>query len=305
MTSAVFVSGADRAPARSWGVLGVPSSVAAHWPGLEKSPGALRSAGLVEVLRAAGVAVRDFGDQPVARWVALRRPDRPNNADGVRELLLHARARIAEILQAGARPLVVGGECTLAIATVSAFATAGQDVGLIYVDGGQDLAIPVDHADEPILDSMGVAHMLDLPGTDDAIAGIGPRRPLLRPDDVVFLGFTDDEEDLHGQVESVRIPGSIVSADPAAAAHRALAALSHDHVVIHIDVDVLDFFQMPAADIPTYGRGLSVPDLTALLRVLLQDPRCAGALLVEYNPDHDPERVAANGLIGILASALT
>jgi hypothetical protein len=35
-----------------------------------------------------------------------------------------------------------------------------DDVGLLYVDGGQDLMIPTDHPEEPILDAMGVAHML-------------------------------------------------------------------------------------------------------------------------------------------------
>ncbi|MCR2816881.1 arginase family protein [Microbacterium jiangjiandongii] len=304
MTSRVLVSEANRERNRPWSVLGVPSSAAAHWAGLDKGPGALRSAGLMEALHRGPVAVRDCGDQPEALWAPLRQADRPNNADAVLEVLVNARTRIVELLEEGARPLIIGGECTLAIAMVSAFVTAGRDVGMIWVDGGQDLAIPADHPDEPILDSMGVAHMLDLPGTDDAIAGIGPRRPLLRDSDVVFLGFTDDEEDVHGQVGSVRIPGSIVSADPAAAARRAIAGLSNDHVVVHIDVDVLDFLQVPAADVPSYGRGLSLRDLTELLRVLLQEPRCAGALLVEYNPDHDPERVAAKALVSMLQATL-
>ena len=48
------------------------------------------------------------------------------------------------------------------------------EVGLIYVDGGQHLMIPVDHPHEPILDAMVVAHMLDLPGCVPELAGIGP-----------------------------------------------------------------------------------------------------------------------------------
>ena len=32
------------------GLIGVPSSAGAHWPGQEKAPGALREAGLVERL---------------------------------------------------------------------------------------------------------------------------------------------------------------------------------------------------------------------------------------------------------------
>ena len=46
-------------------------------------------------------------------------------------------------------------------------------------------------------------------------------------------------------MHSERIPASVVSADPEAAASRALGALSAASIVIHIDVDVLDFLQYP------------------------------------------------------------
>jgi len=293
-----------RTAPQPWGVLGVPSSVAAHWPGIEKGPAALRRAGLIEELRKGAAPVHDFGDLAVAAWASARLGGRPNNADGVRDVLVAARGRIADVLRTGARPFVVGGECTLAMAMVSAFAAIGEDVGLVYVDGGQDLAIPADHPEEPILDSMGVAHLLDLPGTDAAVAAIGPRRPLLTDSDVVFLGYSEPEEDLHHQVGSVRIPAAEASAEPEAAARRALAALEHDRVVVHVDVDVLDFLEVPAADIAVYGRGLALTTLTRLLRVLLRDPRCAGALLVEYNPDHDPEGRAGRDLVQMLGDTL-
>jgi arginase family protein len=51
-----------------FGLLGVPFSAAAHGPGQEKAPAALRRAGLPERLAAAGVRVADYGDLPVVRW---------------------------------------------------------------------------------------------------------------------------------------------------------------------------------------------------------------------------------------------
>ena len=294
-------SAGERAGASSpWGIVGAPSSAAAHWAGIEKAPAALRAAGLVDALSDGSAAVMDFGDQQVARWTARRTGNGANNVDAVRAVLDETRQRIVDVLRENIRPFVIGGECTLAVAMVSAFAECGRDVGVVYVDGGQDLMTPDDNRDEPILDGMGVAHMLDLPGTEDAISGIGPRRPLLRDSDIVFLGYADEEEDIHDVVHSERIPASVVSADPEAAASRALAALSAASIVIHIDVDVLDFLQVPAADIPTYGRGLSIEDLTALLRILFADPRCAGVLLVEYNPDHDPLGLAAAQLVEMM-----
>jgi arginase len=45
----------------SLGLLGVPSSSAAHWPGQEKAPGALRAAGLTALLAETGHRVIDHG----------------------------------------------------------------------------------------------------------------------------------------------------------------------------------------------------------------------------------------------------
>jgi arginase len=130
----------------------------------------------------------------------------------------------------------------------------------MYVDGGQDLMIPTDHPDEPILDGMGVAHLLDLPGTVEQIAALGPQRPLLRAGQVCFFGYGDEEEDIHGLAPGPRYPAGVVAAAPEHQAQLALADLSRacEEFVVHVDVDVLDFFTIPAADVPQYGRGLDL-----------------------------------------------
>jgi arginase len=188
--------------------------VAAHWPGIEQAPAAMRAAGLIDRLRAADPDVVDHGDRPVARWVADRTDDRPNAWRHVVEVLVDARTALGAVFDAGHRPLVLGGECTVAIALVAAAVERFDDVGLVYVDGGQDLMIPTDHPEEPILDAMGVAHILDLPGCVPDLAAVGARRPLLRPADVVFVGYGDEEEDVHGLVPSTRIRAPEVVVDP-------------------------------------------------------------------------------------------
>jgi len=285
------------------GLVGVPSSVAAHAPGLERAPAALRRAGLLDAL---GDLVVDHGDTSLARW--RHDPPRrgsPHDVERVAEVLQEARAAVGGVLAHGHRPLVLGGECTLILAVVAAFADTGRDVGLVYVDGGQDLQLPADHPDEPIADSMGVAHLLDLHGAHDALAGLGPRRPLLTADRLAFVGFSDDEEDVHGQVPSLRLPATTVVADPVAAAARAVATVrGTDGFVVHLDVDVLDFLLLPLADVPTYGRGLAPDDLAVLLRALVGSPGFAGLLVVEANPDRDDaEGTHLRTLVGLLAHA--
>jgi arginase len=175
---------------------------------------------------------------------------------------------------------------------------------LLYVDGGQDLMIPVDHPREPILDAMGVAHMLDLPGCVPELAGIGSRRPLLQPADVAFVGFVGDEEDVHGLVSAPRLPGTEVIANPVAAGRRALTALPHRHLVLHFDVDVVDALDLPLADIATYGTGVQLDHVAPLLGTLVADPRVVGMSIVEANPDHDPDGTSIRRLLAVIAGAL-
>src|SRR5262249_13916262 len=58
------VSGMSNGP-RKVGVIGVPTSAGAFAPGQEQAPAALREAGLVALLRDAGVEVSDYGDREV------------------------------------------------------------------------------------------------------------------------------------------------------------------------------------------------------------------------------------------------
>ncbi|MDC7121821.1 arginase family protein [Cellulomonas fimi] len=288
------------------GLLGVPSSAAAHAPGLERAPAALRAAGFVDALAAAGRDVVDHGDTSVARW-RHDAPARtvPHDVVRVADVLQEARAAVLGVLAAGHVPLVLGGECTVTLAVLAAAADAGRDLGVVYVDGGQDLHLPTDHPDEPIADSMGVAHALDLPGAHDTLAGLGPRRPLLTPDRLAFVGYADEEEDVHGLVPAARFPASVLVVDPVAVADRAVRVAGPDGFVVHLDVDVLDFLALPLADVPTYGRGLTPPVLGRLLRSLVRADGFAGLVVVEANPDRDDDAgTHLRTLVGLLADAL-
>jgi arginase len=292
---------------RKLGLLGVPSSAAAHWPGQEKAPAALREAGLLGLLDEVGLEVDDHGDRPVVRWRPHATQRQPHNVRRVVEVLSDARASIARILESGQVPLVVGGECTLAIALYSAAVARDEDIALLYFDGGQDVSNDPE-SPEAILDGLGVRHLLDLPGTDPALTGFGPRRPLLSPDRLCFFGFGDPEEDREGLVPSPRFPADAVRADPRAAAGEALQALEvrgAERFVVHFDVDVIDFYDLPVADVPLYNRGLTKDEAMAALSEFVAHPGFAGMTFAEFNPDHgEPDGSTARELAGALAGAL-
>ena len=49
---------------------------------------------------------------------------------------------------------------------------------------------------------------------------------------------------------------------------------------------MLDFFALPASDIPSFGRGLVPATLAAALGALVAAPGFSGMTFVEHNPDH-------------------
>jgi len=102
------------------------------------------------------------------------------------------------------------------------------------------------------------------------------------------------------------IPLADVAADPHAAAARALAALDHDHLLVHFDVDVVDFVDQPLSENTGLNIGLPFATARIVLDALLADPRVAALTVTEHNPFHgaaDGSTTAA--LADALAAALS
>lgn len=284
-----------------WSLIGVPTSAGAFVPGQERAPAALRAAGLVERLTAAGLDVVDTGDSPVWRW----RPDRANrsaqNLDAVAAQASATADRVADAVAAGSRTLVLGGDCTLALGVVSGHlratdrrSPAGR-LGLIYLDMHPDLNIPTSVPDGA-LDWMGMAHLLGEPGTLPELSEVGPRSPMLSSGDVVFLGYDRTQMSAHEQtrfdaIGLYGIPVADVRAHPAAAAGDALERLAElvDRILIHFDVDVIDFIDAPLSENDGRNVGLTLDQAFEALAALCEHSKLAGITITELNPDHGAE----------------
>jgi arginase len=215
-------------------------------------------------------------------------------------------------LLAGELPLVLGGDCTVGVGTVAGAVAAGRSPRLVYFDLHPDLNTPSSVPDGA-LDWTGVAHMLDVDGADARLAGAGPRRPLLADGDLVLLA-TGPRQCTAAERETIAaralepIDVDAVRADPDAAATRALrhATDGGRPFLVHFDVDVIDFADVPLSE--NTGRGIGLPFEAALaaLDVLAAHDALLGLTVTELNPHHgapdgaDVARLAAR-LVGALA----
>jgi arginase len=277
---------------RPLGVVGVPTSAGAFAPGQEQAPHALREAGLVEKLRRSGVDVRDHGDREVWRW----RPDRENrraqNLGKVVEIVQDTAQRVGDSIDEGEVTLVLGGDCTVGIGTVAAHVSTSERVGLVYFDSHADLNVP-ESVHAGALDWMGMAHMLGEQGAVPELVNGGPRAPLLDADQVVLFGWGPEQataferEVIERRGLSV-VPVDEVAADPEGAAARAreLAEDRWDRLLVHFDVDVIDFTDTPLSENWGRNEGLAYEATLRALDVLVASPRLAALTITELNPDH-------------------
>jgi len=288
-------------------VLGYPSSAGAYCVGVEQAPAALREAGLIGAIEAAGHRVNDAGDMPVRRW----RPDheRPlaqnleEETDALRELADAAHALLVQ----GGRLLVVGGSCTVALGLCAAVARSGRDSQLVYVDRHLDLNTPASTT-EGSLSWMGMAHALNLDGAAQELVELAGPHPLLRPDQLSYLGVelaatTAWEREQAEQLDLTVLTQAELVADPTRAADNARQALPAGPFLVHLDVDVLDFVKAPLAE-NVNGRN-SGPNLTELgmaLATLWRDPQCLGLSIGQLVPAHAASDPTS---LGRLIEALT
>ena len=273
-------------------MIGVPTSAGAFAPGQERAPRALREAGLLDALRAADVAVQDYGDREIWRW----RPDRENrraqNAAEVVEIVQDTARRVRGAIARDELTLVIGGDCTVGIGTVAGHVATGDRVGLVYFDSHADLNVP-ESVHEGALDWMGLAHMLGEPGAVTALSSAGPRTPLLEVEQVLLFGWgpeqaTSFEREVIERRAIEIVAVDEVAADPERAAVRARQSIEGrcDRVLVHFDVDVIDFTDVPLSENWGRNEGLSYEHTMRALTALLASRRLAGLTITELNPDH-------------------
>ncbi|MFI6449620.1 arginase family protein [Kitasatospora sp. NPDC050543] len=297
---------------RELALLGVPSCAGTHGPGQEKAPAALRAAGLLDRLAAAGVQVRDDGDLPVVPFRTDPEHRNRQNLDRVVAVARSVAERVGALLDDGALPLVVGGDCTITLGVVSAFVTRRPDIGLLYFDGDLDLSVP-ETTLSGILDAMVLSHVFGEGAPE--LHGLGPRVPLLPPEAVVAFGYDPVELDDTGRERLARHglrahPCTEITApgtDPVAVARTAWQSLAagRSGFVLHFDVDVIDSVDLPLGDFPHFNEGLPVTVALDCLAEFAAAPPLAGLVITEINPNRDPDGSYLRTLVDGLVRALT
>lgn len=185
------------------------------------------------------------------------------------------RAKVADERRAGRVPLVVGGDDSILFPAVAGVHDAVDgSVAVIHFDAHLDLLDRSD-AQGTHSQSSGMRRALELERVDPRFCVQVGTRNFNFPSSKRFI----DESGL------TEIPASVVLSDPAAALERIESVIADaDHVVVSIDIDVLDPAIAPGVGWQEPG-GLTTRMLLDL--VLPLAPRVDGLALNEVNPMTD------------------
>jgi len=288
-------------------LIGAPSSAAAFAPGTERAPAALRAAGLIERMQAAGFEVADYGDCAPRLFAD---DDEHRRARNLKEIVaglndLKTRAEVA--VKSGALVLVLGGDCAQVIGLLTGARRYYKHVNLLWFDRDADLNTPATTPSGRI-DGMVVAHIIGK-GAPELVRFWG-EPPLVREPDITLFGLSrldPPEQELLSRSPLRHIGALDIQSKGAAAS--AVDALSHLHAdtrefVVHLDLDVIAQEDFPAVVVPGEG-GLRLDDVRVALNQYARHKNLLGLDIAQYNPDRDADGACAKKLVDLLVEALS
>ncbi len=292
-------------------IIGAPLDLGAGRRGVDMGPSAMRIAGLNERLTAIGRTVGDKGD------LAVPIPETQRPGDERKKYIRDIAKVCTRLYQsalashvAGAIPLVLGGDHSLAAGSVSASAEMarreGLPLGLIWVDAHGDINTPATSPSGNV-HGMPLAALL---GPEPAeLATIGGFSPKVRPEHTVLIGVRnlDDVEKTLVRQSGIHVftMKDIDRAGIAAVTEQAIRLVGRGTAGIHVsfDLDVCDPGIAPGVGTPVKG-GLDYREAHMVMEMIADSTLLRALDVVEVNPTLDVQNNTAVLATELVLSAL-
>ena len=288
-------------------IIGAPLDLGQERRGVDMGPSAIRYAGLEERLARIGLDVFDRGNVRTPEPEALALAD--ERARYVSEILT-ACTELAGIVESavreGARPLVLGGDHSIALGTLAGLAAAaGRPGGVIWIDAHGDLNTP---ETSPTGNVHGMPLAAAVGRASEWFTHEGLTLPAVEPARVVLVGIrsldTSERAFLHESGIRVFTMSDIDRIGIERAMREALDRVAGPGFVhVSLDLDALDPEVAPGVGTPVRG-GLTYREAHLACELIAEAGVVGSFELVEVNPILDRENTTALTAVELAASAL-
>jgi arginase len=278
--------------------------------GVDMGPSAIRIAGLDDRLVELGHKVIDEGDIVIKNMEELK-----VGQERARYLTEISRAagvlarKVERITRLGHFPLVLGGDHSIAVGTVSGIAAfarpQGKKVGLIWIDAHGDINTP-ETSPSGNIHGMPLAALLGFGARElTDVAGPGPK---IDPAHVALVGIRSLDSGEKKRLKETGVQVHTMSDIDRHGADRvmekALARVTQGTDLVHVsfDLDAVDPTVTPGVGTPVKG-GLDYREAHLIMEVIADAKAMTSLEMVEVNPILDQGNASAAFAVELVQSA--
>lgn len=298
-------------PHKKVAIIGVPMDLGAGRRGVDMGPSALRLAGLNERIAALGFDVLDTGNVKVDQPESVPSGhERARYLPQISTVCQKLAGTVEDALEDERMPLVLGGDHSIAIGTLSGLASfhrrRGAKVGLIWIDAHADMNTP-DSSPSGNVHGMPLACCIGNGPVE--LTGIGGFTPKVHPANVALVGIRDVDRLERPQVQSAGVAAftmrSIDEEGFRAVMEKAISIASNDTAGFHVsfDMDSVDPDEAPGVGTPVRG-GLTYREAHLAMEIIGDSGKMLSMEVVEVNPVLDQANRTAILGVELIGSAL-
>jgi arginase len=293
-------------PDRRLAVVGAALDLGAGRRGVDMGPSAIRYAGLDTRLAELGYECDDLGNVGTAVAEAIDVGDEQARfLPQIKETCLQIADLVQHASAAGSIPLVLGGDHSVALGTLSGLRAAHGPGGAIWFDAHGDLNSP-ETSPSGNVHGMVLAAALGLAGDRFREGGWG--LPALAAGRVALVGVRSLDEGERSLLQDSDVRVFTMSDVDRLGVERAVReSLAHvagpGFVHLSLDLDVVDPEIAPGVGTPVRG-GLSYREAHLALELVAESGLLGSLEVVEVNPILDRENATASLAVELVASAL-
>lgn len=288
-------------------IIGVPMDHGQNRRGVDMGPSAIRYAGVVERIEELGHHVTDEGDIQIG--LADGSVDTSTNLRNLKVITEATEAlgdKVFEVAEAGNFPLVLGGDHSIAIGTLSGISERHENLGVIWYDA---------HADMNTSDTSpsGNIHGMPLAASfghgHEKLTNIRGYSPKVKPENIVIIGArsVDPGERQLIKEHGIRVYSmhEIDKMGMNAVIEDSIRYLKEerktDAVHLSLDLDGIDPMYTPGVGTPVPG-GISYRESHLAMEMLFDADIITSAEFVEVNPILDEKNRTADVAVALIGS---
>jgi arginase len=290
-------------------LLGVPMDLGSGRRGVDMGPSAIRIAGLAGRLAELGHKVVDEGDIVIKNMEELKvGNERARYLPEIARASTMLARKVERIMGLGHFPLVLGGDHSIAVGSVSGIAafaqSRGQKVGVLWVDAHGDINTP-ETSPSGNIHGMPLAALLGFGAPE--LTSVGGTAPKVDPANVALVGIRSLDSGEKKRLKETGVQVQTMSDIDRHGVHRvmkkALAQVTAgtDYVHVSLDLDAVDPSVAPGVGTPVKG-GLDYREAHLVMEVLADSGVMTSLEIVEVNPILDECNASAEFAVELVQS---